>query len=61
MPHFDFSTELICLQLAFLQLGGALAVGIETKQAGLFSHFWSTKSTISTGVGAFMMPSLPKY
>ncbi|KJA16817.1 hypothetical protein HYPSUDRAFT_171009 [Hypholoma sublateritium FD-334 SS-4] len=38
------------IALAFLQLGGALAVGIETKQAGLFSHFWNTKSTISTGI-----------
>ncbi|KAF9472082.1 hypothetical protein BDN70DRAFT_887418 [Pholiota conissans] len=36
--------------LAFVQLGGALTLGVQTKQIGSFSHFWDTGSFISAGI-----------
>ena len=40
-----------CLQLAFVQLGGAIATGIESKKAVFTSRFLRRTSLITTGVG----------
>ena len=45
----------VLLQLAFVQLGGAIATGVESKEAVFNSKFLGRKSYITTGVSLTLL------
>jgi len=49
----ESNPSLTCHQLAFIQLGGALACGVQAQKAGLHSRFLGRDSYVTAGVSYY--------